>query len=84
MSVTVAAEKSATQRILEQNSALLQDSLKNSGVKLESWQTVSQADREHYAQDYNGSSKNPYYRREPQRQPDEEDGGSFAELIAAM
>lgn len=84
VSVTVAAEKSATQRILEQNSALLQDSLKNSGVKLESWQTVSQADREHYAQDYNGSSKNPYYRREPQRQPDEEDGGSFAELIAAM
>ncbi|MGN1423725.1 MAG: flagellar hook-length control protein FliK [Oscillospiraceae bacterium] len=84
VSVTVAAEKSATQRILEQNSALLQDSLKNSGVKLESWQTVSQADREHYAQDYNGSSKNPYYRREPQQQPDEEDGGSFAELIAAM
>ncbi len=84
VSVTIAAEKSATQRILEQNGALILDSLKNSGVKLESWQTVGESQQEHYAQDYNGSSKNPYHREEPQHKPDEDDDTSFAELIAAM
>lgn len=84
VSVTVAAEKTATQRILEQNSAMLQDSLKNSGVRLESWQTVNGSRQENYAQDYNGSSKNPYYREEKQRRPDEDDGSTFADLIAAM
>ena len=84
VSVTVAAEKTATQRILEQNSAMLQDSLKSSGVRLESWQTVNGSRQENYAQDYNGSSKNPYYREETQRKPDEDDGSTFADLIAAM
>ena len=84
VSVTIAAEKSATQRILEQNGALIQDSLKNSGVKLESWQTVGESQQEHYAQDYNGSSKNPYHREEPQHKPDDGDDTSFAELITAM
>lgn len=84
VSVTVAAERSATQRILEQNSAMLQDSLRNSGVRLENWQTVNASERENYAQDYNGSSKNPYYREEPQNKPDDEGDSTFAELIAAM
>ena len=84
VSVTVAAERSATQRILEQNSAMLQDSLKNSGVRLENWQTVNASERENYAQDYNGSSKNPYYREEPQQEPDNDGDSTFAELIAAM
>ncbi len=84
VSVTVAAERSATQRILEQNSAMLQDSLKNSDVRLESWQTVNASERENYAQDYNGSSKNPYYREEPQQEPDNDGDSTFAELIAAM
>ena len=84
VSVTVAAERSATQRILEQNSAMLQDSLKSSGVRLENWQTVNASERENYAQDYNGSSKNPYYREEPQQEPDNDGDSTFAELIAAM
>ncbi len=84
VSVTVAAERSATQRILEQNSAMLQDSLKNSDVRLESWQTVNASERENYAQDYNGSSKNPYYREEPQQETDNDGDSTFAELIAAM
>ena len=83
VSVTVAAENSRTQRILEENSSLMQSNLRNNGIQLESWQTVSESRQETLAQDYNGSSKNPYYREE-QSTEDVEPEETFAEIIAAM
>lgn len=85
VSVTIAAENSKTRELLEQNSALMQDNLRTGGMKLESWQTVNESQHENHAQDYNGSSKNPYYRSEtPQHDDDEAEGTTFAELIASM
>lgn len=85
VSVTIAAENSRTRELLEQNSALMQDNLRTGGMKLESWQTVNESQHENHAQDYNGSSKNPYYRSEtPQHDDGEAEGGTFAELIASM
>lgn len=83
VSVTIAAENSHTQRILEENSSLMQSNLRNNGIQLENWQTVSESRQETLAQDYNGSSKNPYYREE-QNTEEQEPGESFAEIIAAM
>lgn len=82
VSVTIAAENSKTQQLLEQHSELMQDNLRNSGVRLESWQTVNESQQETYAQDYNGSSKNPYYRDDSPSE-DEEDT-TFAEIMASM
>lgn len=85
VSVTIAAENARTQRILEQNSELMQSNLKDSGVQLESWQTVRESQQEAYAQDYNGSSKNPYFSQQNQdNNEDDENGQSFAEIIASM
>ncbi len=84
VSVTIAAENANTQRILERNSELMQSNLRENGIQLESWQTVSESQQETTAQDYNGSSKNPYYRNDnPQAEEDSEDK-SFAEIIASM
>lgn len=85
VSVTIAADNARTQRVLEQHSELMQSNLKDSGVNLESWQTVRESQQEPYAQDYSGSSKNPYFTQ--QNQDDEADGDdekSFADIIAAM
>lgn len=85
ISVTIAAENAQTQRILEQNGDIMQSNLRSGGVNLESWQTVNESQQETYAQDYSGSSKNPYFRRdEAQNGEDEGDERSFAEIIAAM
>lgn len=84
ISVTIAAESARTQRILEQNSELMQSNLKSNGVQLESWQTVNESQQETLAQDYNGSSKNPYYREESSNEEEDPDAKSFAEIIAAM
>ncbi len=85
VSVSIAAENARTQRILEQHSELMQSNLKDSGVQLESWQTVRESQQEAYAQDYNGSSKNPYFSQQDQDNNDEDENGqSFAEIIASM
>lgn len=85
VSVTIAADNVRTQRILEQNSELMQSNLKSNGIQLESWQTVRESQQETYAQDYNGSSKNPYFSQEnTENNDDEQDGESFADIIAAM
>lgn len=86
VSVTIAAENAHTQRILEQHSELMQNNLRDSGVNLASWQTVNESKQETYAQDYNGSSKNPYFRRDQaQNNDDDNEGGkSFADIIASM
>ncbi|MCM1164737.1 MAG: flagellar hook-length control protein FliK [Lachnospiraceae bacterium] len=85
ISVTIAAENARTQRILEQNSDLMQSNLRSNGVNLESWQTVGERQQETLAQDYNGSSKNPYYREDNANAEEEsDDKTSFAEIIAAM
>lgn len=84
VSVTIAAENAHTQRILERNSELMQSNLRSDGIRLENWQTVSESQQETTAQDYNGSSKNPYYRDDnPQPEENSEDK-SFAEIIASM
>lgn len=84
ISVTIAAQNSKTRELLEQNGALMQENLRANGMRLESWQTVNESQQETYAQDYNGSSKNPYYRNEnPQPEEGAEDG-SFAEIMASM
>lgn len=85
VSVSIAAENTRTQRILEQHSAAMQENLRDSGVKLEGWQMVRESEQETYAQDYNGSSKNPYYREEDHSHSESEsEETSFADLIASM
>lgn len=85
VSVSIAADNSRTQRILEQHSAAMQENLRDSGVKLEGWQMVHESEQETYAQDYNGSSKNPYYREENHSQSEREgEETNFADLIASM
>lgn len=84
ISVTIAAENARTQRILDQNSHLMQSNLRDDGIRLENWQVVRESQQETLAQDYNGSSKNPYYREEDPQQDEDEDQKSFAEIIAAM
>lgn len=85
VSVTIAAENSHTQRVLEQHSELMQANLKDSGINLESWQTVHESQQEARAQDYNGSGKNPYFTQQDNTDGGEDDGEeSFADIIAAM
>lgn len=85
ISVTIAAENAKTQRIIEQNSELMQSNLRSNGVNLESWQTVGERQQETLAQDYNGSSKNPYYRNDDETaEENPDDKSSFAEIIASM
>ena len=85
VSVSIAADNTRTQRILEQHSAAMQENLRDSGVKLEGWQMVRESEQETYAQDYNGSSKNPYYREENHSQSEREsEETNFADLIASM
>lgn len=84
VSVTIAAENARTQRILEQHSEVMQSDLRNSGLRLESWQVVNDAQQDNQAQDYNGSSKNPYHREETPNRSDDADETSFADIMAAM
>ncbi len=84
VSVTIAAENARTRRVLEENSGVMQDNLRNNGVRLESWQTVNESDRDNRAQDYNGSAKNPYHHENNPRNEENENDGTFAELIASM
>lgn len=84
VSVSIAAENSRTLRIIEENGAHIQDSLKQNGVQLENWQTVSESRQEMHAEDYQNSSKNPYHESEGQKKEDDSDDKSFAELIASM
>ncbi|MCH5196056.1 MAG: flagellar hook-length control protein FliK [Oscillospiraceae bacterium] len=85
VSVTIVAENARTQRMLEQNSELMQSNLKNNGVNLESWQTVGESQQNHPAQDYKGSAKNPYFAQENNSEEEQtEEGRSFADIIAAM
>lgn len=84
VSVSIAAENSRTLKIIEDNGSAIQNSLKQNGVQLENWQTVSESRQEVQAQDYQGSSKNPYRESENHRQDDDTDDKSFAEIIASM
>lgn len=84
VSVSIAAENSRTLKIIEDNGAAIQDTLKQNGVQLESWQTVSESGQETHAEDYRGSSKNPYRESENDREEQDPDGESFAEIIASM
>ena len=85
MTVSITAENARTQRLIEQHGAAIQENLKQSGIELENWQTVNQSEQQYRAQDYNGSSGNPYYRDDSEEQNDDDaDDTSFAELISAM
>ncbi len=84
LTVSITADNARTQRIIEENGLALQNSLRQNGIELESWQTVNESQQEARAQDYNGSSKNPYYREEDNSENADADDTSFAELISAM
>lgn len=85
VSITIVAENANTQRMLEQHGELMQSNLRANGVQLQSWQTVNEAHQETMQREYDGSSKNPYYREENNKTDDEQsDGESFADIIAAM
>lgn len=84
VSVSVAAENSRTLRMIEENGTHIQESLKQNGIQLESWQTVSESKQEAHAQDYQGSSRNPYRESDRNDREEEPEDGSFAELIASM
>ncbi len=85
VSITIVAENANTQRMLEQNGELMQSNLRANGVQLQSWQTVNEAHQETMQREYDGSSKNPYYREDSKSSDDEQsDGESFADIIAAM
>lgn len=88
ISVTIAAENARTQRVLEQHSELMQSNLRSNGIDLESWQTVNESKQDMHAQDYNGSSKNPYFRdngNNAENSDSDDDGDrTFAEIIASM
>ena len=81
--VSITAENARTQRIIDESGLAIQNSLRQSGIELESWQTVNESEQQERAEDYNGSSKNPYHQQEQQETDDAEDT-SFAELISAM
>lgn len=83
VSVSIAAENTRTQRILEENGAMLQSTLKQQGIQLESWQTVSESQQDMHAEDYRGSHGN-HYQGEQQQKSETEDGESFSEIIANM
>ncbi len=84
VSVTIVAENASTQRLLEQNSELMQSNLRSNGIQLQSWQTVNEAHQETMQREYDGSSKNPYYREENDKPEEESEEQSFADIIAAM
>jgi len=84
LSVSIMADNAKTQRLIEQNSAAIQQGLRENGIELESWQTVNESQQENRAEDYNGSSKNPYYHAEEDTESADEGDNSFAELISAM
>ena len=86
VSVSIAAENSRTLKMIEDNGSAIRDSLRQNGVQLENWQVVSESTQDMQAQDYRGSSKNPYRESEEDRQGemDNDDADSFAEIIASM
>lgn len=84
LSVSIMAENARTQRIIDENSAAIQQGLRQNGIELENWQTVTQSQHENRAGDYNGSSKNPYYNESDNSENVDEEDNSFAELISAM
>ncbi len=86
VSVSIAAENSRTLKMIEDNGSAIRDSLRQNGVQLENWQVVSESRQDMQAQDYRGSSKNPYRESEEDRQgeKDNDDADSFAEIIASM
>lgn len=84
LSVSIMADNAKTQRIIEQNGAAIQQELKSNGIELAEWQTVGESQHENRAEDYNGSSKNPYYRGEDNSDSGDDEDNSFAELISAM
>ncbi len=85
MTVSITADNARTQRLIEQSGAAIQENLRNNGIELENWQTVNQSEQQARAQDYSGSSRNPYYTGDNDSDDEEDaDGESFAELITAM
>ena len=86
VSVSIAAENSRTLKMIEDNGSAIRDSLRQNGVQLENWQVVSESTQDMQAQDYRGSSKNPYRESEEdsQGEKDNDDADSFAEIIASM
>ncbi len=84
VTVSITADNAKTQRILEEHSAFIQSNLRNNGVELENWQTVNESQQEPYAEDYNGSSRNPYHRQDEGNNDENAEDMTFADIIASM
>lgn len=84
--VSIAAENDATRQLLESRSDQIGTALKSSGVELERYQVVSGREEAQLMQDsYDGSSKNPYGRREePAEERQAEDGEDFLEILQQL
>ena len=83
ISVEITARSERTAEILNQRLDNLQAALKENDVELEKYQVVYSAEETAADQrDYNGSSKNPYGRR--QNQEHDENAPDFAELLGDM
>ena len=83
ISVEITARSERTAEILNQRLDNLQAALKENNVELEKYQVVYSAEETAADQrDYNGSSKNPYGRRQEQEQ--DENAPDFAELLGDM
>ena len=85
--VEITAENPETRAILASRTENMQSMLRDNGVDLERYQVVSeQEDARFEQQSYEGSSKNPYSRDdgEENREPDDENGESFYDLLGKL
>ena len=85
VSVSIAAENSKTMKIIEDNGSLYRTRSDRTAFSLRTGRpSANPVEERRQAQDYQGSSKNPYRENENHRQDDDRDGESFAEIIASM
>ena len=82
--VEITAENPETRAVLAARSENLQSMLRENGVELERYQVVSeQEDAQFRQQSYEGSSKNPYSRRDTgeEQRHDDDDGENFYDIL---
>lgn len=83
--VEIITQSKQTQSILAERLEGLQTALKQEGVELEKYQVVyapNQAQNE--SRSYDGSSKNPYSRRQSERNEETDESIEFSEILKAL
>ena len=85
VAVQITAENPETGKLLEARTENLTSMLRDNGVELERCQVVSEGEDAQLMQDsYDGSSKNPYSRREEQQQSENDEEESFFDLLQSI